>query len=130
LKLKCSLGQEFVIGGFTDPAGSRVGFGALLLGHYEGDRLRYAGKVGTGFDRRTLLGLRARLDELSTPEPPFADRVREERSHWVEPALVAQIAFTEWTRDGMLRHPRFLGLRDDKAARDVVREGPSAFTTG
>jgi bifunctional non-homologous end joining protein LigD len=130
LKLKCSLGQEFVIGGFTDPAGSRVGFGALLLGHYEGDRLRYAGKVGTGFDRRTLIRLRARLDELSTPEPPFADRVRETRSHWVEPALVAQIAFTEWTRDGMLRHPRFLGLRDDKAARDVVREGPSAFTAG
>jgi bifunctional non-homologous end joining protein LigD len=128
LKLKCSLGQEFVIGGFTDPAGSRVGFGALLLGHYEGDRLRYAGKVGTGFDRRTLLGLRARLDELSTPEPPFADRVREARSHWVEPALVAQIAFTEWTRDGMLRHPRFLGLRDDKAARDVVREGPAPLT--
>ncbi|MEU9157603.1 non-homologous end-joining DNA ligase [Streptomyces sp. NPDC048417] len=128
LKLKCSLGQEFVIGGFTDPAGSRVGFGALLLGHYEDDRLRYAGKVGTGFDRRTLLGLRARLEELSTPEPPFADRVREARSHWVQPTLVAQIAFTEWTRDGMLRHPRFLGLRDDKAARDVVRERPAALT--
>jgi DNA ligase D-like protein (predicted ligase) len=128
LKLKCSLGQEFVIGGFTEPAGSRVGFGALLLGYYEGERLRYAGKVGTGFDHRTLLDLRARLDELSTPEPPFADRVREARPHWVEPVLVAQIAFTEWTRDGMLRHPRFLGLRDDKAARDVVRERPSALT--
>ncbi|MFE5084932.1 non-homologous end-joining DNA ligase [Streptomyces mirabilis] len=130
LKLKCSLGQEFVIGGFTEPSGSRVGFGALLLGYYEGDRLRYAGKVGTGFDRRTLLGLRARLDELSTSEPPFADRIREARPHWVQPALVGQIAFTEWTRDGMLRHPRFLGLRDDKTARDVVREGPSAFTAG
>ncbi|MEU9286194.1 non-homologous end-joining DNA ligase [Streptomyces sp. NPDC048275] len=128
LKLKCSLGQEFVIGGFTEPGGSRVGFGALLLGYYEGDRLRYAGKVGTGFDRRTLLGLRARLDELSTSEPPFADRVREVRPHWVEPALVGQIAFTEWTRDGMLRHPRFVGLRDDKPAGDVVREGPSALT--
>ncbi|MFD4621226.1 non-homologous end-joining DNA ligase [Streptomyces sp. NPDC058475] len=128
LKLKCSLGQEFVIGGFTEPAGSRVGFGALLLGYYEGDRLRYAGKVGTGFDRRTLLGLRARLDELSTPEPPFADRVREVSARWVEPVLVAQIAFTEWTRDGMLRHPRFLGLRDDKPARNVVREGPAPLT--
>jgi bifunctional non-homologous end joining protein LigD len=128
LKLKCSLGQEFVIGGFTEPAGSRVGLGALLLGYHEGERLRYAGKVGTGFDHRTLLDLRARLDELSAPEPPFADRVREARPHWVEPVLVAQIAFTEWTRDGRLRHPRFLGLREDKAARDVVRERPSALT--
>jgi bifunctional non-homologous end joining protein LigD len=130
LKLKCSLAQEFVIGGFTEPAGSRVGLGALLLGYYEGERLRYAGKVGTGFDRRTLLDLRARLDELSTTVTPFADRVREARPHWAEPTLVAQIAFTEWTRDGMLRHPRFLGLRDDKAARDVVRERPSTLTTG
>ncbi|MFF0001092.1 DNA polymerase ligase N-terminal domain-containing protein [Streptomyces avermitilis] len=128
VKLKCSLSQEFVVGGFTEPAGSRVGFGALLLGYYEDDRLRYAGKVGTGFDRRTLIGLRARLDELSIPEPPFADRVREARSRWVKPALVAQIAFTEWTRDGMLRHSRFLGLRDDKTARDVVRERPSPLT--
>ncbi|MEU9213212.1 non-homologous end-joining DNA ligase [Streptomyces sp. NPDC048415] len=125
LKLKCSQGQEFIIGGFTEPAGSRVGFGALLLGYYEGDRLRYAGKVGTGFDRRTLLDLRARLDDLRTATPPFADRVREAGAHWVEPTLVAQIAFTEWTRDGMLRHPRFLGLREDKTARDVVRERPS-----
>ncbi|WP_455907775.1 ATP dependent DNA ligase [Streptomyces mirabilis] len=99
-----------------------------MLGYYEGDRLRYAGKVGTSFDRRTLLGMPARLDELSTPERPFADRVREVRSHWVEPVLVAQIAFTEWTRDGVLRHPRFLGLRDDMTARDVVRERPSALT--
>lgn len=128
LKLKCSLGQEFVIGGFTEPAASRVGLGALLLGYHEGGRLRHAGKVGTGFDRRTLLDLRARLDELATSEPPFADHVHEARAHWVEPALVAQIAFTEWTRDGRLRHPRFLGLRDDKAARDVVHERPSELT--
>ncbi|MGW7610255.1 non-homologous end-joining DNA ligase [Streptomyces sp. NPDC054766] len=128
LKLKCSLGQELVVGGFTDPAGSRSGFGALLVGYYDGDRLRYAGKVGTGFDHRTLVGLRARLDGLATTESPFADRVREGRPHWVEPALVAQIAFTEWTRDSMLRHPRFLGLRDDKSARDVVRERPSPLT--
>ncbi|WP_405953895.1 non-homologous end-joining DNA ligase [Streptomyces phaeochromogenes] len=126
LKLKCSLAQEFVIGGFTEGGGSRAGFGALLLGHYEADRLRYAGKVGTGFDRRTLLGLREVLDELRVPASPFGDRVREAGAHWVEPRLVAQIAFTEWTRDGMLRHPRFLGVRDDKAARDIVRERPSA----
>lgn len=128
LKLKCSRGQEFVVGGFTEPAGSRVGLGALLLGYYDGDRLRYVGKVGTGFDHRTLLALRTRLDGLGTREPPFADHVREGRAHWTEPVLVAQIAFTEWTRDGMLRHPRYLGLRDDKAAQDVVRERSSART--
>ncbi|MGW9032643.1 non-homologous end-joining DNA ligase [Streptomyces sp. NPDC055722] len=122
LKLKCSLSQEFVIGGFTEPTGSRVGFGALLLGYYEDDRLRYAGKVGTGFDRRTLLGLRARLDELATQVSPFDDPVRERGAHWTRPEPVAQIGFTEWTKDGMLRHPRFLGLRDDKSAGEVVRE--------
>ncbi|MEU9475813.1 non-homologous end-joining DNA ligase [Streptomyces sp. NPDC048191] len=126
LKLKCAKGQEFVIGGFTEPAGSRVGLGALLLGHYDGDRLRYAGKVGTGFDRRTLLALRERLDGLRRDASPFTGAVREGRARWVEPELVAQIAFTEWTRDGMLRHPRFLGLREDKRARDVVRERPAA----
>ncbi|MEV7138853.1 non-homologous end-joining DNA ligase [Streptomyces tauricus] len=124
LKLKCSLEQEFVIGGYTEPGGSRAGFGALLLGHFEGEGLRYAGKVGTGFDRRTLLALRGALDELVLPASPFTDRVREAGAHWAEPVLVAQIAFTEWTRDGMLRHPRFLGLRYDKPAREVVRERP------
>lgn len=125
LKLKCSLGQEFVVGGWTEPRGSRVGFGALLLGYYEGDKLRYAGKVGTGFDRRTLLALHARLAELRTPTSPFSDRVPEPGARWAEPRLVVQIAFTEWTRDGMLRHPRFLGLRDDKPAQDVARETAS-----
>ncbi|MEW2400641.1 non-homologous end-joining DNA ligase [Streptomyces sp. NPDC046862] len=125
LKLKCSRGQEFVIGGFTEPAGSRVGFGALLLGYYDSGRLRYAGKVGTGFDHRTLVELHHRLDGMRTQTSPFADRVREPRPRWTEPELVAQIAFTEWTRDGMLRHPRYLGLRDDKAAAEVVRERPS-----
>ncbi|MGQ5656471.1 non-homologous end-joining DNA ligase [Streptomyces sp. NPDC003631] len=124
LKLKCSLGQEFVVGGFTEPAGSRVGFGALLLGHHEGGRLRYAGKVGTGFDRHTLLRLRAWLDAPAATASPFADPVRERNTHWVRPELVAQIGFTEWTKDGMLRHPRFLGLRDDKSASEVVREHP------
>lgn len=124
LKLKCSHGQEFVIGGFTEPSGGRLGFGALLLGYYADGRLRYAGKVGTGYDRATLASLRARLDELSTARSPFADPVRERGAHWARPELVAQVAFTEWTRDGMLRHPRFLGLRTDKDPADVVREGP------
>ncbi|MFF4803182.1 non-homologous end-joining DNA ligase [Streptomyces sp. NPDC001351] len=125
LKLKCSQGQEFVVGGFTEPAGSRVGLGALLLGYQDHGKLRYAGKVGTGFDRATLLSLRERLDELRTADPPFEGRVREAGARWVRPALVAQIDFTEWTRDGMLRHPRFLGLRDDKKPEDVVRERPT-----
>ncbi|MFC4033517.1 non-homologous end-joining DNA ligase [Streptomyces polygonati] len=129
LKLKCQAGQEFVIGGFTEPAGSRIGFGALLIGYYEdvgrggGDRpLRYAGKVGTGYNDRTLRALRARMEELEQPRSPFADPVRERSAHWVGPELVAQVGFSEWTRDGMLRHPRFLGLRDDKRPAEVVRE--------
>ncbi|MFK4065494.1 non-homologous end-joining DNA ligase [Streptomyces sp. NPDC029674] len=127
LKLKCSQGQEFVVGGFTEPAGSRVGIGALLIGHYDDTgRLRYAGKVGTGFDRRTLLSLREELDGLRTPRSPFADRVAERTAHWVRPHLVAQIAFTEWTRDGMLRHPRYQGLRDDKDPALIVRERPES----
>jgi DNA ligase D-like protein (predicted ligase) len=125
LKLKCELGQEFVIGGFTEPSGSRVGFGALLLGYYEGDRLRYAGKVGTGYDQRTLRDLREKLDGLEVARSPFADPIRERGPHWTQPRLVAEIGFTEWTRDGMLRHPRFLGLRDDKQPADVVREVPA-----
>ena len=130
LKLKCAQGQEFVVGGFTEPAGSRVGFGALLLGHYDHGRLRYAGKAGTGYDHRTLVALRRRLDALKRSTSPFHDPVPERRAHWVEPQLVAQIAFTEWTRDGLLRHPRFLGLRDDKAATDVVRERPTGERPG
>ncbi|MFE3602448.1 non-homologous end-joining DNA ligase [Streptomyces sp. NPDC059142] len=122
LKLKCASGQELVIGGFTEPAGARAGFGALLVGHYDSGRLVYAGKVGTGFDRITLVRLRAGLDALEVAASPFASRVREPGAHWVEPVLVAEIGFTEWTRDGLLRHPRFLGLRQDKAAVDVVRE--------
>jgi DNA ligase D-like protein (predicted ligase) len=124
LKLKCGGGQELVIGGFTEPAGSRIGFGALLLGYYRDDRLRYAGKVGTGFDTATLLALRRRLDDLAQSDSAFHGVVRERGAHWVRPELVAQIGFTEWTREGMLRHPRYLGLRDDKPARDVIRERP------
>jgi ATP-dependent DNA ligase len=124
LKLKCSHGQEFVIAGFTEPSGSRVGFGALLLGYHAEGGLRYAGKVGTGYDRATLTALRSRLEELSVPRSPFAGPVRERRVHWARPELVAEVAFTEWTRDGMLRHPRFLGLRTDKDPSEVVRESP------
>ncbi|WP_328862586.1 non-homologous end-joining DNA ligase [Streptomyces sp. NBC_00306] len=126
LKLKCAQAQEFVIGGFTEPAGSRVGFGALLIGYYADGELRYAGKVGTGYDQAALRRLRGALDGLGQRQSPFAGVVRERGVHWVEPRLVAQVGFTEWTRDGMLRHPRFLGLRDDKEPADVVREEPAA----
>jgi bifunctional non-homologous end joining protein LigD len=125
LKFKCDKSQELVIGGFTAPRGSRIELGALLLGYYDGDALRYAGKVGTGFDRATLRDLGGRLRALRRDEPPFADAtsIRERGVTWVHPELVGQVAFTEWTGAGRLRHPRFLGLRDDKSAREVVREG-------
>ena len=124
LKFKCSSEQELVVGGFTDPQRSRVGLGALLLGYYDGDTLVYAGKVGTGFDTKTLLHLRARLDTLEESASPFssARAIRERGVHWVRPEMVAQVGFSEWTPDALLRHPRYLGLRDDKPAREVVRE--------
>ena len=126
LKLKCHAEQELVIGGFTAPQGSRTDFGALLVGHHEHGRLEYAGKVGTGFDAATLSELGGRLRKLERDSSPFAEVHPVPRgAHWVEPELVAQIGFTEWTRDGRLRHPRYLGLRDDKPAADVVRERPS-----
>jgi bifunctional non-homologous end joining protein LigD len=126
LKLKCHAEQELVIGGFTAPQGSRTDFGALLVGYFEGESLGYAGKVGTGFGRSTLAELGAKLRELETDENPFAEVHPVPRgTRWVKPELVAQIAFAEWTRDGRLRHPRYLGLRDDKPAREVVREEPS-----
>ena len=122
LKFKCSAEQELVVGAYTAPRGSRTDLGALLLGYYDDGKLRYAGKVGTGFTRATLRDLAERLEPLHRDDSPFADEVRERDVTWVEPELVAQIGFSEWTRDGRLRHPRFLGLRDDKAAREVVRE--------
>jgi bifunctional non-homologous end joining protein LigD len=126
LKLKCHFEQELVIGGFTAPQGSRTDFGALLVGYHEDNRLRYAGKVGTGFGRATLETLGRRLRELERDDPPFADVHPIPRgTHWVDPELVGQIGFSEWTRDGRLRHPRYLGLRDDKPASEVVRERPS-----
>jgi DNA ligase D-like protein (predicted ligase) len=130
LKFKCELGQEMVIGGFTQPKGSRIGFGALLVGHYQGGRLIYAGKVGTGFDAATLRDLRERLRDLEVTSSPFATAGAARRDvagaavHWVWPDLVAQIGFSEWTADGRLRHPRFQGLRTDKDPREVVRERP------
>jgi bifunctional non-homologous end joining protein LigD len=126
LKFKCEHGQELVIGGFTAPRRSREEFGALLLGYHRDGELIYAGKVGTGFDRAMLRELGAEMRRRSRPTRPFAgdDKIPGVRgATWVEPELVAQIGFTEWTTDGRLRHPRFLGMRDDKRARDVVREG-------
>ncbi len=123
LKFKCSFEQELVIGGYTDPQGARSHFGALLVGYYEDGELRYAGKVGTGFTATTLADLYAKMRPLERKEPPFAGRPPVRKgAHWLRPKLVAQIGFSEWTTDGKLRHPRFLGLRSDKKARDVVRE--------
>jgi bifunctional non-homologous end joining protein LigD len=125
LKFKCLTEQEFVIGGFTDPAGARIGLGALLVGHYDGGDLVYAGKVGTGYSQQTLRDLRSTLDRREISHPPFSRGLpRSGGVHWVRPELVAQVAFTEWTTDGKLRHPRFVGLRRDKRPRDVVREAP------
>jgi DNA ligase D-like protein (predicted ligase) len=123
LKFKCSNAQEMVIGGYTDPKGSRVGFGALLLGYYKGDELHYAGMVGTGYDNETLRELSKRLQAIEQNSPAFrGDDLPSRKVHWVKPKLVAQVAFTEWTRDGKLRHPRFQGLRRDKPPWEVVRE--------
>jgi DNA ligase D-like protein (predicted ligase) len=123
LKLKCGNEQELVIGGYTAPQGKREELGALLLGYFERGRLCYAGKVGTGFDRETLHDLAKRLAPLHRADSPFADEAAPARgTTWVQPRLVAQVGFSEWTRDGRLRHPRFLGLREDKDPRDVVRE--------
>ena len=122
LKFKCSAEQELVIGGFTAPRGSRTELGALLLGYYDGGRLRYAGKVGTGFTHETLRELASRLAPLERTSSPFTEEVKERNATWVDPRLVAQVGFSEWTRDGRLRHPRFLGLREDKPASEVVRE--------
>src|ERR1700683_842581 len=125
LKLKCVWEQEFVVGGYTDPTGSRTDFGALLVGYYEQGSLRYAGKVGTGYTKATLRDLGIRLRKLETATPPFVDARPIPRGvHWTRPQLVAQIGFAEWTSDARLRQPRFLGLRDDKSPADVVRERP------
>lgn len=124
VKTKCHREQEFVVGGFTEPKGSRPHLGALLLGVYgRGGALEFAGKVGAGFSHASARDLRRRLDALRRPESPFVGRrpgLADAR--WVEPRLVAVVRFTEWTGDGKLRHPSYQGLREDKPARDVVRE--------
>ena len=119
-KFKCIHEQEFVVIGYTDPKGQRAGFGALLVGYYDHGALAYAGKVGTGFDTATLGRMSRQLASLQTGSAPWP---APRGVHWVKPKLVAQLAFTEWTSDGKLRHPRFVGLRNDKDPREVVREG-------
>jgi bifunctional non-homologous end joining protein LigD len=124
LKMKCEATQELVVGGFTEPQGGRVGLGALLVGYFEGGEFVFAGKVGTGFDTRLLLHLRARLNEIEVAKPPFTRAVDLPRqgAHWVRSEIVVQVGFIEWTAHGKLRHPRLLGIREDKAAHEVVRE--------
>jgi DNA ligase D-like protein (predicted ligase) len=123
LKFKCAGGQELVIGGYTDPKGSRTGFGALLLGYYQNGKFRYAGKVGTGFDKALLSKLHKELGKRRSQENPYATREMEGKDvHFVKPELVCEIGFTEWTHDNRLRHPRFIGLRRDKNAKDITKE--------
>ena len=126
VKIKTTCEQEFVIGGWTDPEGSRIGFGSLLLGAYEGTKLRYVGEVGSGFSDRVLHDLHRLLREHERTTTPFVDTPeRGGDIHWVSPHFIAEIRFSEWTRERRLRHPVFLGLRDDKSTRDVVFEMPT-----
>lgn len=124
LKMKCELAQELVVGGFTDPQGKRVGLGALLVGYFEKDDFVFAGKIGTGFDTKLLLDLREQLDKIEIPEAPFTKSVGlpRVRAHWVKPEIVVQVGFIQWTKYNKLRHPRLLGIRNDKDPREVVRE--------
>jgi bifunctional non-homologous end joining protein LigD len=126
LKMKVEATQELVVGGYTEPRGKRVGLGALLVGYYDGPDLVFAGKIGTGLDTRLLLSLRERLDALEIPAPPFAKATGLPRrgAHWTRPEVVVQAAFLEWTALGKLRHPRLLGVRADKAPREVGRDAP------
>jgi bifunctional non-homologous end joining protein LigD len=122
--MKCEASQDFVIGGFTDPQGVRVGLGALLVGYFEKEDFIFAGKVGTGFDTKLLLDLRARLDAIEIPKPPFTKAIGlpRLRAHWVRPEIVVRVAFIEWTVHGKLRHSRLLSVRAGMPARDIVRE--------
>ncbi len=134
LKIKCVRRQELVIGGFTEPEGTRAGLGALLLGAYDdGGALTYAGKVGTGFTQKTATALRKRLDKIERKDCPFEPRPEArlvKKAHWVQPTLVAEVAFAEWTDDGRIRHSSFQGLREDRRAREVRRERPKPLPTG
>ena len=141
IKLKCVNEQEFVIGGYTPPQGARKYFGALLVGYFENEKLRFAGKVGTGFNTALLRVLHARFQKLRRPTCPFADLPEKsggrwaqnltpaemKRCTWVEPKIVCEVKFTEWTRDGKLRHPVFIGIREDKDPRSVIRERPTTI---
>src|SRR6186997_1358154 len=124
LKMKCEASQELVVGGYTDPQGARVGLGALLVGYFNGEDFVFAGKLGTGFDTRLLVDLRARLDAIEQPGSPFtkASGLPRVRAHWVSPEIVVQVGFIEWTVHGKLRHPRLLAVCVDKDPRGVVRE--------
>jgi len=124
LKMKCELAQELVVGGFTDPQGKRVGLGALLVGYFECEDFVFCGKIGTGFNTQLLLELRAKLDRLELDRAPFTKAVGlpRLRCHWVQPQIVVQVGFIQWTGHGKLRHPRLLGVRTDKDAREVVKE--------
>jgi bifunctional non-homologous end joining protein LigD len=124
LKFKCSNEQEFVIGGYTTPGGSRLHFGALLLGYYEKGKLQYAGKVGTGFDQKILTELGKKLQHNESKTNPFVNcDLSTKNVHWIKPVLVCEVQFTEWTRSNKLRHPSYLGLRRDKDAKEVRKEG-------
>ena len=124
LKFKCSNEQEFIVIGWTEPRGARSGLGALLVGYHEDGELRFGGKVGTGFNEQELTKLSARLRRLERATSPLRDTkgIAVKGVHWVRPQLVAQVGFAEWTPDGKLRHPRYLGLRDDKSPEQIVRE--------
>jgi bifunctional non-homologous end joining protein LigD len=131
IKLKCTQRQEFVVGGWTDPQGSRTGIGSLLLGiHDEAGHLRFAGGVGSGFDQKTLAAVKQALDAIPADKTPFVDKPRDVRGHWVEPKLVAEVSFGEWTPDGRIRHSVFHGLREDKDASAIGREQPVALESG
>ncbi|MGH7584519.1 MAG: non-homologous end-joining DNA ligase, partial [Gemmatimonadales bacterium] len=124
VKIKCSNRQEFVIVGYTPPRGSRIDIGSLLLAVHDNGALQYAGRVGSGMDDATLRGLRRRLRPIERATSPLPGRQTglPREVHWVEPKLVCEVSFTEWTRDGALRHPVFVGIREDKPAREVRRE--------
>lgn len=124
LKFKCVKEQELVIGGYTQPRGSRVGFGSLLLGYYEKGKLRYAGKVGTGFNNEFLKKFSKKLQRIAIKKNPFTPHEDIKDAHFVKPLLVAEIGFEEWTKDSKLRQPRFLGVRDDKNPKNVIKETP------
>lgn len=125
LKMKCELSQELVVGGFTEPKGSRVGLGALLVGYFEGEKLCYAGRVGTGFTAKLLLDLREQFRPLEIPETPFANAEDlPPGARWVRPEVVVQVSFMEWTHHAKMRHPRLIAVRTDKRAADVARESP------